>query len=66
MAKKKKTEKPLRVCGDCYHEYACFFASGGCGNRINTDATNCQNFETITEILEKYARIFGYIRKDLL
>ena len=60
---KKKTPKPHRVCGECYHEYACFYAMGGCGNLTNTDATNCVNYETLTDILKKYAEIFGY-RKE--
>lgn len=65
MSKKKKLhEKPARVCGECYHEYACFYAGGGCGTLTNTDATHCVNFETLTEILDKYARIFGYAKMD--
>lgn len=58
--KKKSNQKPIRVCGDCYHEYACFYAGGGCGYLTNTDATHCVHFETLTEILDKYAGIFGF------
>lgn len=60
---KKKPTKPLRVCGECYHEYACFYAMGGCGNLTNTDATHCVNYETLGDILEKYAEACGYQRK---
>ena len=56
---KAKPKKPARVCGNCYHEYACFYAMG-CGQLTNTDATNCVNYETITDILDKHARVFGW------
>lgn len=60
-----KSKNPARVCGNCYHEYACFYAMGGCGQLTNTDATNCVNYETLTDILDKHARVFGWekIRK---
>lgn len=54
-----KPKKPTRVCGNCYHEYACFYAMGGC-NLTNTGATNCVNYETLTDILDKHARVFGW------
>ncbi|MBQ0037835.1 MAG: hypothetical protein KBS74_04090 [Clostridiales bacterium] len=60
--KTKKSDKPRKVCGKCYHEYACFYAGGGCGYMTNTDATHCVNYETLTDILEKYAGIFGYVK----
>lgn len=60
----KATEKkPSRVCGNCYHESACFYAGGGCGSLTNTDATHCVNYETIKDVLDKYAGIFGYEKK---
>lgn len=62
MTKKQSKAKPNRVCGDCYHEYACFYAGGGCGYMTNTDATHCVNYETLMDILEKYAGIFGYTK----
>lgn len=63
MRKPKQDKKPQKVCGDCYHEHACFYAGGGCGCLTNTDATNCVNYETLTDILEKYAGIFGYDKR---
>jgi len=61
---KREIVKPHRVCGDCIHENACFYAGGGCGNLTNTDATHCVNFDTLTSYLEKYASIMGYERKE--
>lgn len=61
--RKKPDDKPHRVCGECYHEYACFYAGGGCGFLTNTDATHCVNYETLTDILDKYAKIFGWEKK---
>jgi len=61
----KKNQKPSITCGDCIHEYACFYAMGGCGSLTNTDASHCLNHETITEFLEKYAEIFGYKKEKI-
>lgn len=55
----KKTDAH-RTCGDCIHECACFYASGGCGDMTNTDATHCVNFQTIEGFLQRFASIFGY------
>lgn len=60
---KRKPKPPTRVCGQCFHEYACFYASGGCGWRSNTDATNCANYETLDDVLEKYAPVCGWEKK---
>jgi hypothetical protein len=55
-------KKPERVCGDCIHVYAC---SSHCfGNLMDTDATHCVNWETFDGILSKFAKIFGYEKRD--
>ena len=61
---KRKPKPPTRVCGECFHEYACFYAMGGCGQLTNTDATNCVNYETLDDVLEKYAPVCGWERKS--
>lgn len=60
----REPTNPVRTCGECYHESACFYAMGGCGSLRRADATHCTNFETLTQILEKYAGVFGYTRKE--
>lgn len=57
---KRKEVRPAKVCGDCIHESACFYAGGGCGTLTNTDATHCVNYDTLSSYLDKYAAIMGY------
>lgn len=63
MAKKTKST-PKRVCGDCIHQIACFYAGGGCGNNDYTDATSCANFDTLASYIGRFAEIMGYKKID--
>lgn len=45
--KHKMPTKPLRMCADCVHEFAC--QMWNIGNLHNTDATNCINYETVKD-----------------
>ena len=60
----RKKNEAHRVCGDCIHESACFYAGGGCGSLTNTDATHCVNFTKLSDYLAKYAPLFGYKKDD--
>lgn len=45
--RKEQIKKVSKTCADCIHEFAC--QMWNIGNLHNTDATNCQNHETVKE-----------------
>lgn len=50
--KQSTKKRPKRLCYDCIHLSAC--SAQTVANMMNTDATNCYNYETVYDFLDRF------------